>query len=271
MGAANATVANRSPNTIYRIRLTSGTPDMIKRALVFQHMDDEPPGLFGEFLDNAGASMDIVMLHRGEAIPSLKLYDFLLVMGGAMDVWETDAHPWLVPEKQAIKEWVVGRNRPFLGICLGLQLLAEALGGKVGLAHEAEVGVGKIELNGLGLQHPMTEGLNRTLSVMQWHHAEVTDVPSGAEVLASSATTNVQIMSIGRDTLATQFHAELTPGLITRWAHIPQYLQWLEEAHGPGAYERICLQAMPQMAQMRTMSRTLFDNLISRRSVRAAA
>ena len=73
---------------------------MISRALVFQHMDDEPPGLFGDFLRARGAELDVVMLHRGEEIPSLAPYDFLLVMGGAMDVWETKAHPWLLDEKQ---------------------------------------------------------------------------------------------------------------------------------------------------------------------------
>ncbi|MGB9142036.1 MAG: type 1 glutamine amidotransferase, partial [Aestuariivirga sp.] len=80
---------------------------MISKALVFQHMDDEPPGLFGDFLRARGAGIDIVMLHRGEEIPSLAPYDFMLVMGGAMDVWETGAYPWLVDEKRAIREWAV--------------------------------------------------------------------------------------------------------------------------------------------------------------------
>jgi GMP synthase-like glutamine amidotransferase len=244
---------------------------MIRNALVFQHMDDEPPGLFGEFLAEDGIAMDTVMLHRGEEIPSLARYDMLLVMGGAMDVWETEAHPWLMAEKAAIREWCLNRSRPYLGICLGLQLMAEALDGEVGLARAAEVGVGKVELNGLGHQHPLTVGLPRNLKFMQWHHAEVTSLPRGAEVLASSRITPVQIMAVGKEMLGTQFHAELTPGLIDRWQNIPQYLQWLDEALGEGAYARVRSQALPLMPQMRRMARTLYDNVVHARRQRAAA
>jgi GMP synthase-like glutamine amidotransferase len=223
-------------------------------------MGDEPPGLFREFLNTAGASLDVVMLHKGQAIPSLAPYDFLLVMGGAMDVWEDDAHPWLADEKAAIREWAMTRNRPYFGVCLGLQLLAVALGGKVGLAREAEVGIGDVRLT---RAHPLVKGLPQNFRMMQWHHAEVTELPEGAEVLASSEVSPVQIMTAGDVLVGTQFHGELTPALVERWARIPQYIDWLEQALGSGAYARVKADAMPQMERMRSISAAMFENLIS--------
>ena len=241
---------------------------MLKRALVFQHMDDEPAGLFGGFLEARGAALDTVMLHRGEAIPSLAPYDFLLVMGGAMDVWEEEANPWLKAEKEAIREWALERNRPYFGVCLGLQLLAEATGGKVGLARAAEVGIGSIDLVG---RSAYTAGLPKSFRMMQWHHAEVTELPEGAQVIASSDVSPVQIMSLGDCMVGTQFHGELTPALVKRWAHLPQYIAWLEQALGPCAYDRVCAEALPLMPRMKKVSERMFNNLVDGKRLRAAA
>ncbi len=252
---------------MYRVLVLDFAP-MITRALCFQHMDDEPPGLFGEFLAARGARLDTVMLHRGEAIPSLAPYDFLLVMGGAMDVWEVEANPWLVAEKQAIREWALHRNRPYFGVCLGLQLLAEALDGKVGLARAAEVGIGKVVVK---RGNPLVAGLPRSIRMMQWHHAEVTELLAGAEVLASSDVSQVQIMAAGACMVGTQFHGELTPALVDRWAHLPQYIEWLEAALGPGAYERVKAEALPLMPAMRRVSEIMFNALADGVALRKAA
>ena len=112
----------------------------------------------------------------------------------------------------------------------------------------------------------------RGTDLLEARRKQVTKLPAGAEVLASSNVSPVQVMSIGRDILATQFHGELTPALIERWAHLPQYIEWLNAAMGPNAYERVRAQSKPQMPKVERLSRTMFENLVSnRRSLRAAA
>src|SRR6186713_2130471 len=97
------------------------------RLLVLQHLASGHPGIFRSFFARDGIAWDTIRLDRGEPIPMLEAYDALWVMGGEMNVWDVDEHPWLIEEKRAIRRWVRELQRPFLGICLGHQLLADAL------------------------------------------------------------------------------------------------------------------------------------------------
>ncbi|MEL6315500.1 MAG: type 1 glutamine amidotransferase, partial [Pseudomonadota bacterium] len=134
--------------------------------LVLQHARLEHPGVFRDFLTRDGHSWDAVELDEGESLPSLDGYDALWVMGGPMDVWQEDQHPWLRDEKAIIREAVVDREMPFLGLCLGHQLLAEALGGTVGLSKVPEIGVLKVNL----MDHTdVFDGLPETIECLQWH------------------------------------------------------------------------------------------------------
>jgi GMP synthase-like glutamine amidotransferase len=234
---------------------------MTRRVLLFQHMDHDDPGRFGDFLREDGYALDRVMLHRGEPIPPLAPYDFLYVLGGPMDVWEEDSHPWLRAEKSAIREWVKLRARPFLGICLGHQLLAEAMGGSVALARQQEIGVFGISLKGATVSHPLLKGLPAAARVAQWHHAEVKRLPEGATVLASSPASSVQILSLGC-ALGLQFHAEWKNEFIASWASLPSYLLAMESALGPDAYAKMKADAVAIMPDYHRLARRLYDNLM---------
>ena len=240
----------------------------MRRALVFQHMDHDNAGRFLDFFAEDGLHPTTVRLWEGAAIPPLQDFDLLLVLGGAQDVWETEKYRWLDAERQAIREWVVQRAKPYIGLCLGHQLLADALGGTVARADQCEVGVFDIMAMS---DHPLFHGLAGSHKVMEWHYAEVKTLPPGAVVLASSAACRVQAMAIGDNALGLQFHAEFTPQSMASWESLPGYLSSLEITLGQGSYERLLREAMPLMPAMGAMTHRIYNNLMHNAGMRADA
>jgi len=240
----------------------------MRRVLIFQHMDHDNAGRFMDFFAEDGLMPTTVRLWEGAVIPSLVDFDLLLVLGGAQDVWEGDKYPWLAAEKQAIREWVGERARPYIGLCLGHQLLAEAMGGTVALAERCEVGVFDISVTG---DHPVFQGLAGPHKVMEWHYAEVKTLPPGAMVLASSPAAKVQAMAIGDNAVGLQFHAEFTPQSMASWESLPGYLSSLEITLRAGAYQKLLREALPLMPTMAAMSRRIYNNLMRSAGMRQAA
>lgn len=235
-------------------------PSTRPRLLVFQHIAIEHPGVLRDFLRVAGVDWRAVELDEGEAIPDLADYDALWVMGGPMDVWQEDEYPWLRAEKAAIAEAVRERRMPYFGFCLGHQLLAEALGGEVGVAETPEVGILDVELTGSGRAHPLFAGLPERARALQWHSAEVLREPPGAQVLASSPACRVQAMSLGESVVSVQYHVELTADTVPEWGDVPEYAAALDKALGAGALERLRAEADAAMPEFNASARALFDN-----------
>src|SRR5690606_10471308 len=128
------------------------------RFLVLQHIACEHPGIFRKFFAADGVSWDAVSLDLGEPVPALESYDALWVMGGPMDVWDVEDCTWLVDEKRAIRRWVRELDRPFLGLCLGHQLLADALGGTCGPQRPSEIGILDVALTPKADEDPLFAG-----------------------------------------------------------------------------------------------------------------
>ena len=236
------------------------------RFLVFQHAPTEHPGSFRDFMTADGIGWDTVAFEEGGVIPASGRHDALLVLGGPMDVWEEDIHPWLVSEKAFIADWVRA-GRPFLGICLGHQLLAEALGGTVGKMERAEVGVCEVRLTHDGLASPLFAGCDPALPTLQWHGAAVTTAPPGAKVLAANDHCAIQALQVGPRAFGIQYHVEIIDRTVSDWGAIPEYKCALESLTGAGGQERLEAATAARMAEFHAAARTLYGNFrdLSRR------
>lgn len=233
------------------------------RLLVFQHVECEHPGSLRTYLREEKIEWDAVQLDQGGIIPPLEGYDALWVMGGPMDVWDVEQYPWLIDEKRAIRHWVKDIKKPYLGLCLGHQLLGDALGGTCGPAKPPEIGILEVELTSEGRSDPIMKGMDQTQSCLQWHSVEVSQEPENAVILASSNACRNQAMRVGDNAWSMQYHVEIEPDTITNWGAIPAYANALEASLGAGALEILNRDAANHMAEFSAGSRQLFNNFMT--------
>jgi GMP synthase-like glutamine amidotransferase len=230
--------------------------------LVFQHIECEHPGSLRQFLNADGVQWDAVNLDQGDAIPDLAAYDALCVMGGPMDVWDVEEHPWLVTEKAAIRRWVRELKKPYLGLCLGHQLLADALGGTCGPQAPPEIGILDIELTAEGQADPLFAGLPVQQKCLQWHSVKVAQPPEETVVLASSKDCRVQAMRVGKNAWSMQYHVELEPDTVTNWAAVPAYYNALMASIGQSGFETMNRDADVNMTDFTSNAGKLCRNFL---------
>jgi GMP synthase-like glutamine amidotransferase len=231
------------------------------KILVIQHLPVEHPGIFRDLLRRDGLIWDTVELDRGDQIPPLESYAFMLVMGGPQDVWQEDQHPWLAAEKAAIRRFVVEMRRPYLGICLGHQLLAEAIGGRVGVSLLPEVGVMTVEKTASGQTQGILQGLEDRFTVLQWHAAEVQALPPDTRILAQSENCRVQAFQYRDHAVGLQFHIEITDRTVAEWAAVPAYAEALERMMGTNALGRLQTDVCAKMPSINSNAEIIYQNL----------
>ncbi len=231
-----------------------------KRILVFQHLRIEHPGIFRDFFAEDGYESLIVELDEGESIPDLKDFDALWVMGGPMDVWEVVKYPWLIDEKAAIQEAVVNLKIPYVGICLGHQLLADALGGEVGPGKQPEVGVMPVYKTDKGKQSVFLKTMPDTMNCLQWHSAEVKKAPLDMEILVSSDICGIQSLSMGNHVFSMQYHQEIIDTTVNDWSVIPEYKKALQDTLGKNAVDTLNSAAQDHMQEFNQTARQFYEN-----------
>ena len=238
------------------------------RVLVLQHLPVEHPGSVGTRLRQGGCQLVTVELDHGERIDDLEAFDLMLVMGGPMDVWEEDRHPWLRPEKEAIRRWVRELGRPFLGICLGHQLLADALGGTVGPMRAPEVGLVPVRVTVAGADDPLFAGVPSPILGLQWHGSEVTRLSEDAVTLATNQSSAIQAFRVADRAWGLQFHLEVGEATVAEWASVPTYRVALADA---GVDEgRLASAVVEQLGTMEFLSATITERLMAFAERRAA-
>jgi GMP synthase-like glutamine amidotransferase len=178
---------------------------------VLQHVDFEGPGVIAAEARLRGIELRARRIDRGERVPDTEEVDGLIVMGGPMSLWEVEEHPWLAAERRALAA-AVAYGLPVLGVCLGAQLVAAALGARVFRGPEPEVGAGRVELTEEGRRDPVLSAAGPSLPVLHWH-GDTFDLPHGAVHLARSDRYANQAFRFGDRVLALQFHLEVDRAL----------------------------------------------------------
>lgn len=180
--------------------------------LVFQHEAHEGPGALGAALRNAGHPLHFIRVYAGAPLPAnLDGVEGILSLGGSPNVTDKDKHPWMEREMALLKE-AHGRGIPIVGICLGAQLIAAALGGEVGPADKAEIGMMPVNLSFFGGNDPLLVGMPSQFNTLHAHGQEVKKAPPGGTPapLASSKDCKCQAFRVGLRTYGFQYHFEWT-------------------------------------------------------------
>jgi GMP synthase (glutamine-hydrolysing) len=179
-----------------------------------QHEPFEDLGTILEWAAERGHPVSATMLYKGEPLPSLSSFDMLVIMGGSMSVYEEQKHPWLANEKQFIKQ-AIESVKAVMGICLGAQLIASALGARVYKHTHKEIGWFPVTLTPEGIKSEMFKDWPARFPALQWH-GDTFDLPANAIKTASSEGCANQAFVFGLRTLAIQFHIESTAQSVER-------------------------------------------------------
>ena len=233
------------------------------KAIVLQHIKIEDPGYIKDLMLADGWNLTTIELDEGDKIPkNLNEFDAMLCMGGPMDTWMEKKFPWLIEERLKIKEFVLDMEKPFLGFCLGCQLLGEVVGGQVVKSSVPEIGILDVSFSEDKKQDKLFSSFPDKIKALQWHSYEVKNIEKNKNVtlLASSSSTKYQIFKYKKHAYGIQFHIEVKNNTVSDWGCVPEYKSALEKQLGKGALEKFDKEAKVNIAAMNQYSSILYKN-----------
>lgn len=232
----------------------------MKPILIIQNIWDDPVGYIGDLLTSYGVPSEVVKAEQG-TIPEPQAYGALIVLGGAQNANEDDKYPYLKLEKARIRQ-AVEQETPFLGICLGGQLLASVLNAQVSRHTLTEIGFSNVQLTEEGQSDPLYARLSGFQCVYQWHE-DTFAIPQGAVRLATNAQTENQAFRFGRNAYGLQYHIELTPTMLDTWLHHPSLQQEVIEVLGQDGYQQLEQNSHLYYPLYQEHTRIMIENFLS--------
>lgn len=235
----------------------------MRKLLVLQHVPSEPMGVLDPLLRGAGFRIRYVNFARDPfAQVDVSRYDGLVVLGGPMNVDQVDRFPHLLHETEVLQA-AVAREIPTLGICLGAQLLAAALGAHVHPNPVREIGWYPLTLSPAASSDPLFKHLDSTTPVFQWHAYTFTE-PQNTVHLASSASCANQAFRYRDFAYGLQFHLEVDAGLIQRWLQHSQLQHELEPLGGEQHARTVEAQTSVHLERSQAQAAALFTSFVQR-------
>ena len=236
---------------------------MSKNIFNIQHIPIETPGYLLDLMKLDKFNFNYNELDRVKKyLHDLSFFDAMFCMGGPMDTWMEQEYPWLIEEKNKIKEYVINLKKPYLGFCLGCQLLGEVLGGKVTKSNPPEIGILDINMNRERMFDKLFFEYPDKIKALQWHSYEVVELEKNKDVtiLASSSSTKYQIFKYMNHAYGIQFHIEIKNDTVNQWSCVPEYEKALEQSLGKGALNKFDQNAKKFMKSMNTSAEILYKN-----------